>query len=277
MGGRNDTDDAKDGTAPPVGAASETDPGPAAPEAAELEETGLEETGLGATDWRLVEALDERGDQLVVGPDVLVTARFADGRIAGSTGCNRYVGTCTLDGRSMRVTGIATTLRACPPPTSTVEAALLTGLERVAAWELGPDRLDLAAADGRVVLRFVPRTASPLVGTTWSAAAINNGRGAVTSLVEGSVVTATFEPDGFVSGTAGCNRFHGPFVLDPPSLAIGPLAATRMACPAPLMEQEAAFLAALARVATFAVDGDTLELRSDDGALQADFRAIGAG
>jgi heat shock protein HslJ len=39
-----------------------------------------------------------------------------------------------------------------------------------------------------------------------------------------------------------------------------------------VMEQEAAFLAALERVVRFEIDGDSLRLRADDGALQVDFR-----
>jgi heat shock protein HslJ len=47
-----------------------------------------------------------------------------------------------------------------------------------------------------------------------------------------------------------------------------------MACLDPgVMEQETAFLAALGRVSRYEIDGDRLQLRAEDGALQVDFRA----
>ena len=173
----------------------------------------------------------------------------------------------------MRLTGIASTMRACPPPSSTVEAAFLSALDRVAGFDLATGRLDLLSADGAVLLRFVPRPATPLVGATWSAVGVNNGRGGVTSLVAGSAISATFAADGRVSGETGCNTFRGRFELDGPRLRIGPLATTRRACPDDrLAEQEAWLLAALGRVVTFSIEGDELELRSEDGSLQVGFR-----
>ena len=247
------------------------------PNGMSAEDGSSAESDLGAVDWRLTDMREARGELVPVDSDVLATATFADGRMLGSTGCNRYVGTCTLDGGSMRLTGIASTLRACPPPSSTVEAAFLAALERVTAFDLTGDRLDLLSDDGTVVLRFAARPAPPLIGTTWSAVSVNNGRGGVTTLVPGSVVTATFAADDVVTGGAGCNRFQGPYEVDGQHLRIGPLATTRMACPEPLMTQERAFLSALGLVTTFTVAVDRLELRSEDGALQAEFLATGDG
>lgn len=235
---------------------------------------GPTQVGLEAVDWRLTDVLEEGGDLLHVDPQVLATATFSDGRVTGSTGCNRYVGTFTLDGGSMRLSGIASTLMACPPPSSTVEAAFLMALDHVEAFDLTAEGLDLQSTDGTVLLRFVPRPATPLQGTSWSAVGVNNGRGGVTSLVAGSAISARFAADGRVSGETGCNAFHGPYALDGSRLRIGPLATTRRACPdGRLTEQEAWLLAALGRVTTFSVEGDELELRSEDGALQAGFRA----
>jgi hypothetical protein len=59
------------------------------------------------------------------------------------------------------------------------------------------------------------------------------------------------------------------------TLAIGPLTTTRRLCHGPegLMEQEAAFLAAMRRAATWRLNGERLELRDADGALQVTFQA----
>jgi heat shock protein HslJ len=44
-----------------------------------------------------------------------------------------------------------------------------------------------------------------------------------------------------VTGYSGCNRFNGRYAESPGKIEVGPLAMTRMACPPPMMEIEAAF------------------------------------
>jgi heat shock protein HslJ len=110
------------------------------------------------------------------------------------------------------------------------------------------------------------------------ASAINNGRGGVAGVIAGADVSATFGDDGRVEGSGGCNRFGGPFALDGSRLSIGPLATTRMACSEPegVGEQEAAFLAALGRAATWSIREGCLEVRDAGGALQVEFRPASA-
>jgi lactoylglutathione lyase len=71
--------------------------------------------------------------------------------------------------------------------------------------------------------------------------------------------------NGRVSGTAGINRVMGDYRLDGPNLAFGPLATTMMAGPPEQMERERTFLAELARVEGWSVDGDQLVLRDSNG------------
>ncbi len=54
-----------------------------------------------------------------------------------------------------------------------------------------------------------------------------------------------FEADGTAAGQGGCNRFTGGYTGAPGELSFAPLAATRMACPKPMMRTEADFFAAL--------------------------------
>ncbi|HUM72221.1 MAG TPA: META domain-containing protein, partial [Chloroflexota bacterium] len=55
------------------------------------------------------------------------------------------------------------------------------------------------------------------------------------------------------------------------NITIGPLASTMMACAEDVMQQEAAYLAALQSAATYQVMGDTMQLRTADDALAAMF------
>jgi len=71
--------------------------------------------------------------------------------------------------------------------------------------------------------------------------------------------------DGKVSGSAGCNSFHGTYATEGSRLQLGPLATTRRACEEPLMTQEQEFLAALASAVSWSIDGNVLDMHRADG------------
>jgi heat shock protein HslJ len=68
-----------------------------------------------------------------------------------------------------------------------------------------------------------------------------------------------------VQGSAGCNRMTGTYQLDGQKLKFGPLATTRMACPA--MQTETAFLKALEATTRYEVSGSSLTLFGADTAV----------
>jgi heat shock protein HslJ len=65
-----------------------------------------------------------------------------------------------------------------------------------------------------------------------------------------------------VQGSAGCNRMMGTYQADGGSLKFGPLASTKMACPA--METETKFLSALGATTRYEIAGATLTLFGGD-------------
>ena len=73
-------------------------------------------------------------------------------------------------------------------------------------------------------------------------------------LPDGAVVTVTFSDKGRVAGRSGCNRFTGAYALTGEGLSFDKLAATRMACPEPLMETETRFFRALGAVTRLTPD-----------------------
>jgi heat shock protein HslJ len=77
-----------------------------------------------------------------------------------------------------------------------------------------------------------------------------------------AVPTLTLE-EGTASGFAGCNRFTGGYELDGNSFAVGPLAATQMACENAKTAVEAAYLPALEAVDAWAIEGGELVLSAD--------------
>ena len=68
-----------------------------------------------------------------------------------------------------------------------------------------------------------------------------------------------------ISGSTGCNRFTAAYALDGAALAVGPVAATRMACPPPAEAVERAYAGALERVAGWRVEEGELVLLAADG------------
>lgn len=100
--------------------------------------------------------------------------------------------------------------------------------------------------------------ASLLIGE-WTVTALDG-----TTLPKGADVTLTFEP-GRIAGLAACNRYSGSYTLTGEGLSFGPMAGTRMACPPPLMETEAAVFAAFARITQFDITPDgSLLLKADE-------------
>lgn len=68
-----------------------------------------------------------------------------------------------------------------------------------------------------------------------------------------------------VQGSAGCNRMRGTYQVDGDKLKFGPLATTRMACPA--MHTETAFLKALKQTTRYEISGSSLTLYGADTAV----------
>ena len=77
-----------------------------------------------------------------------------------------------------------------------------------------------------------------------------------------AVPTLTLDA-GTASGFGGCNRFTGKYELDGDSIAIGPLASTRMACEDAKTAVEDAYLPALEAVDAWAIEGGELVLSAN--------------
>lgn len=103
-----------------------------------------------------------------------------------------------------------------------------------------------------------------LAGSEWRPAQIGE-----TAAPENTAIFVRFEADGRLTGHAGCNRFFGSYELTGDRIAIGPLGATRMACPGAVMDLEMAFLEALETADGFVRDGTRLVLADEQGNTRA--------
>jgi heat shock protein HslJ len=192
--------------------------------------------------------------------EVAVTARFEEGTVLGTSGCNSYTTTYELDGASLTIAPeIAGTQRACPDAETAVEVAYLEALPTVASYAIEGSTLSLIDADGSSLLDFEVTDAAQAILGDWTVTSFYTGD-AVSSPVGDVTLTATFGPS-TVTGDAGCNTFNGAYTLDGESIEIGPLASTRVACPTEeLQQQEDAYLAALQLATSYEITGDRLDL-----------------
>lgn len=203
-----------------------------------------------------------------------ITLNFgADGRAAGSDGCNRFFGAYQSAGDALSFGQMAGTMMACPPDVMAQANAITQALSSTQSFVISDDILTLHDAGGDALATFIT-VSTALAGTTWNVSSYNNGRQAVVSLIRDTQISVAFSEDGRVAGDAGCNRFKGTFTQGDGTISFGPLASTRMRCPSPegVMDQESLFLKALESAATYRMDGDRLEFRNAENALAVTLR-----
>jgi heat shock protein HslJ len=228
---------------------------------------------LEGTPWTLTDYVGPQGGTIPVPEAIAATASFTGGVVAGNAGCNDYRGSYTIDGDKLAISGVSSTMKACPPAETAVETAFLKALGNVATFAVTGQVLELKTAEGKVGLRFAASVSPTLTKTRWVAISINNGTGGTASVIADSTVTAVFGDDGGVAGSGGCNNYSGTYTVNASALSFGPLVSTKKACAvAEVSQQEANYFAALGKVSQFAFKGDHLQLRDAAGALQVEYR-----
>ncbi len=237
----------------------------------------MDKSALEGAFWRLTSVAHTDGQLHAVPNSVEATATFANGAVSGSGGCNRYTASYTVNNGKLTLGSAAATMMACPEPQAVVEQSLMAALAATRAYTIADGQLLWLDAGGQKIATFKAQQPTALQGVTWRATVYNNGRDAVVSLLDGSEITAVFGADGTLSGSAGCNHYRAAYVTEGSSITIQAPAATRKACPEPdgMMDQESAYLKALTTAATYAIQGQQLELRTADDALVALFQASG--
>ena len=91
--------------------------------------------------------------------DVTVTALFDGTTVSGESGCNTFGGPYTVNGTSIRIGPLNSTLRACADDAlNTQEAQYLMALELAASFQVKGNRLDLLRADGGIAVTLEAAT-----------------------------------------------------------------------------------------------------------------------
>ncbi|MFZ4717903.1 MAG: META domain-containing protein [Ilumatobacteraceae bacterium] len=205
-------------------------------------------------------------------PDgVEVVISFDDGSVVGFSGCNRFRGTYRVDGESLELGALGSTMMACSEDAMEVEREVLRRMASVSRFVVGPNGLALTLGEDEVLLTFRAQGSDGLLGD-WAVNGIHHPQRHAILSVRGDL-QLTIEDDR-ISGNAGCNRFSGPLATTDGGLQIGPLMSTRMFCEdeeagsgPTIMEQESALLAALEGATGHRLEGSRLTLTRPDGGI----------
>ena len=226
-------------------------------------------TELAGTKWVLSSYV--ANDEDVEAAAVSALDFDADGTtLTGTTGCNNFGGTFSQDGDALTIELGPMTLAACTDDAANAqERAIVDGLPKVASFT-ATGQLALLDDDGTALMIYDTNSAG-LEGTSWTATGVNNGTGGVESSDLTGNISAAFA-SGAMSGNSGCNEYNAKYETSgTDGLTISDIATTRKACADDAMTLEGQYNAALAKVATYSISGNTLTLRDAAGSTQATF------
>ena len=228
---------------------------------------------LDTTRWRLQQAINTSGQLAPVLATTKIHAEFADNKINGSAGCNRYFGSYQY-GKKMALsfpTPLVTTMMACPEDIANQEQRYLQALSSITHYKIEQKQLTLLNKDQQAILIFDYDPPVALENTKWQATGVNTDRGGVVSNKYTPLITAEFN-NGKVSGNAGCNRFSSSYEINEKQLTFGPIATTKKYCTDEgIYVLEKQFLQAMEQTTTFEMNSEQLKLRNDNGSLMISF------
>jgi heat shock protein HslJ len=216
---------------------------------------------LEAEDWVLVRA----DSSLTTDDDSAVTLAVDDNRVSGTGPCNAYNGDLNVDGDSVEITHLASTLRACDDSIMEAEGEFFAALESADTIDVSDDELVLSNDQG-VKLTFRAFDAREHLVGKWAIVNVATGN-AIESVLPDTDPSVTFRENGTVTLATGCNDGQGFWELDGDALTVGPLRQTRKFCSDPevVMRQEAALVRALESAARVQVTPANLTILNDRG------------
>lgn len=208
---------------------------------------------LKGTSWTVTKI---KGDDTIAASQPSVS--FEEGKMNGTSGCNRFFGGYAQEGGSLKFDAIGSTEMHCAE-VADQESAFFDALNEVTAVRKADPGVELTNSAGDALLTLTAKEPEPdkaLEKTQWTLTGIVDAE-AVSSVVGEKPVTLTIA-DGALHASA-CNQINGSVTVDGSTLKVGPLASTRMACPSEEETiQEGAVTSILEAATTFVIEGSTL-------------------
>ncbi|MFJ6393598.1 META domain-containing protein [Streptomyces sp. NPDC091972] len=190
--------------------------------------------------------------RIVFKPDA-GASREDGGESGGSVGCNSIGSDAEIDGDTVRITDLVQTLIGCPDPLGEFEerfVAVFQGTHKARVTERnGVSALTLTSPGGDSIT-FREKEPLALKGTRWS-------------LGENAYLTLT--KDDTVTGSLGCNTFHGRATVKDGTIEFGRLATTRMMCAGPVMKTERELAGILSGKVSYQQEHDSLKITKAPG------------
>ena len=218
---------------------------------------------LEGTDW-VLRSYAAEGSLVTVPETQFADAEFRSNRVSGFSGCNDFDALYRAGGRTLFISEPASTLVACADEANALEAAYVANLQASRFYSERRGTLTIFDAQGTTVLVFDAAPRNPMLGT-WTVDSFATAPASLTAPIEGTLLTAVFRIAS-VGGSSGCNQYTGTYGTNGNVVRIGRLATTRMACADEIMNQEAAFLAAMEGAALIDRRGPSLLLTDLSGA-----------
>ena len=194
-----------------------------------------------------------------------------DGTVTGSAGCNGLGGDYKIEGDQIRFGEFVSTAMACDDPIMSQEEAAHQVMTGSAPYEIAGETLTIT--NNAMVLVFTRGTPSSeeasspasLAGA-WSLSSYGS-TDVMSSALQDVEAGLTFNEDGTVTGTSGCNEFGGGYAVEGDRITFKEIMSTLKLCDTPLMGQEEAIQQVLTETASYQIDGNTLTITNNDRVL----------
>ena len=229
---------------------------------------------LAGTAWLLI---DEES-----GAEQATTLAFLNERIvAGTTACRGYVADYSVSKGRVGFPGLSIirSTESCRGDARDIEGWYINDLFWAGDYSVdersGQSLLRMRTRRGKTLVfePLMPAAVDDMFEREWSLTTFVEPRKTssytrfsyTTEVVEGREVMISFQ-ENFVSGSTGCNSYSAHLSVEGPTIEVGNVSVTRMACKDPegLMEQERRYLEVLRDVKRFNTYGDRLAMRTDD-------------
>lgn len=117
----------------------------------------LESASLAGTNWSVVNYNNGKDALVSALLDTQITALFGeDGTVSGTASCNNYSGPYTVDGQSIQIGPLVSTMMACADPEGIMEqeTAYLAALEQATTYQIEGDMLTLMDDAGQKLVIY---------------------------------------------------------------------------------------------------------------------------
>ncbi|PTA67807.1 META domain-containing protein [Deinococcus arcticus] len=198
-------------------------------------------------------------------------------KVSGSTGCSPLTGSGTLNGQALLLRGLSGgSSMNCPDAALSLREDYLALLARTTRFEHRGGTLTLVAGAGRLTFTTggavntpsSPASSSPLAALDGTYVARGLKLGAQDLPLRGVLSLTVKGPALNLSGVVGCNTLRAPGTrLASGTFQFMPVGGTRLLCPAPQAQTEAALSSVLRGPLTPALSGTTLTLTGKAGVL----------